>query len=237
MIARSLVIIALVIAGTIATLAQLDQQTRISPGYSALVPAISSGNAARERSKIALRLGNREQALKDAQTQIRFRPMPAESLSTLALAALETGNAEMASAALGAASQRGWREPVSQLASGQAALRQGENAVAAQRISALLATGKLTDPAIALLNELLTQPDGRAAFARQVASRGYWQSNSLLPIYRTVDKRQWAQTLALALENGAELDCRALSALTQAYQKDGRGEEAELFQQPNCMAD
>ncbi len=128
------------------------------------------------------------------------------------------------------------RDPVSQLASGQSALQQGEYAIVAQRISALLATGELREPAMALLIELLKQPDGRAAFAEQLASPGYWQANSLLSIYRVVDKGQWAQTLALAQEKGAELECGRFKALAQAYENDGRGAEAALFMPANCRA-
>ena len=236
MIVRAFFILTILAVGIVATLAQMDQSSRLSPAYARFVPEAFSGNAARERSKLALQLGDSERAAKEARAQVLLRPMPAESLSVLALSALAAGDIDMASEALGAASQRGWRDPVSQLASGQSALQQGEYAIVAQRISALLATGELREPAMALLIELLKQPDGRAAFAEQLASPGYWQANSLLSIYRVVDKGQWAQTLALAQEKGAELECGRFKALAQAYENDGRGAEAALFMPADCRA-
>ncbi len=234
MIVRALLIVGLLAAGVLATFAQLDQQSRISPAYAGFVPELFSGNAARERSKLALQTGDGQRSVQEARTQVSLRPMPAESLSVLALAALTTGDGTMASEALGAASQRGWREPISQLASGQAALQQGEFAIVAQRVSALLATGELREPAMALLAELLEQPDGRTAFANQIASTGYWQSNALVPISRVVDKGHWAQTLALAQDSGAELDCRRLQALANVYRNDGRAADVALFWRADC---
>lgn len=220
----------------IATLAQLDQQTRIAPQYAAMVPPDFSGNAARERSKLALNLGNPSEALAEARKQLALRPMPAESLTVLALAALDAGEADTARKALESASRRGWREPISQLASGEAALKQGANAVAAQRITALLATGNLEEPALGLLTRLIQTPEGRAAFAERLAAYGRWQNNALLSAGRFADPVDWARTLALAMQKGATFKCERLRLLAQSYHREGHEEAAALFWPGNCPA-
>ena len=229
MIARALVLVSTLVVAVVATLAQLDQQSRLSPAYAAIVPDSFSGNAARERSRIALKLGEGQRAEDAARVQVSLRPMPAESLSILALAAVQAGDIEMARDALGAASQRGWREPVSQLASGQSALEQGQYAIVAQRIHALLATGRFTEPAHALLAQLVATPQGRAAFAEQLAGAGRWQNGLLTSAYDSVEPADWAQTLALAQQRGATFERAQLESLVKRYRRDGREEDIALF--------
>ncbi len=234
MIGRAVIIVIALAIAILATLAQLDQQSRAAPLYGAFVPDAMSGNAARERSKIALQLGDDETALAEARTGVSLRPLPAESLSVLALAALAAEDADTARDALGAASQRGWREPISQLASGQSAFDQGEYVITSQRINALLATGALTDPALALLADLVAVPGGREAFARQMVGAERLRGNVITSAYDAVDPLDWAKTLALADENGADLRCGALSRLANRYRRDGRADEVALFWPERC---
>ncbi|MGB3797164.1 MAG: hypothetical protein WA957_12760 [Alteraurantiacibacter sp.] len=234
MIARIFIILVVLAATVAAIFAQLDQQARLSPTYAALVPASLSGNAARERSKIALLLGDGARAQEEAVAQIALRPMPAESLSVLALGALQAGDSDTARTALRAASQRGWRDPVSQLASGQSALEQGEYTIVAQRINALLATGELREPAILLLADLIKSSEGREAFADRLASSGRWQSDVLGRAYDAVTPAYWARTIALAQSKGAAFDCARLESLSDRYRRDGHDEELALFQSANC---
>lgn len=226
-------LVALALAA-LATLAQLDQQSRLTPGYAMFVPQTFSGNAARERSKLALQLGQPGVALGEAREQIALRPMPAESLTVLALAALDAGDADTAREALGAASRRGWREPIAQLASGEAALQQGEYAIASQRIAALFATGNLRDTAMSLLARLLETPEGREAFAERLAAFGRWQNNVILAAAGALDAEQWSDTLARAQAKGAELDCNRLRQLAERYGREGKDAAAARFWTGSC---
>lgn len=234
MIGRIVVIALCGILALLAVFTQLDRQSRLTPHYALMIPDAFSGNAARERSKMALVAGQADRALAEAQTQVALRPMPAESLTVLALAAVAAGDETMAREALGAASRRGWREPVSQLASAQAAVEQGEYAIASQRIVALLSTGNLREPALDLLSRLLEHPEGREQFADRLTAFGRWQGKALLPIYRATDPADWAATLELAQERGAQLDCPQLARLAEAYRRDDLEEDRALFWPGNC---
>lgn len=236
MIFRIVFTLGLALLGLAVTFAQLDQQSRISPAHAAAVPDLFSGNAARERSKLALQAGLPEVALAEAQTQVALRPIPAESMTTLALAALANEDAGLAEQALGAASQRGWREPISQLASGESALQQGAYGVASQRIVALLSSGNLQEPAYALLARLLETPEGRAAFAERLVAFGRWQDNSLAPASRIGNPANWAQTLSLAQAEGAHFDCNRLRTLANWYDRQRLAEERAAFWPGNCPA-
>lgn len=219
--------LALIMAVT-AGLAQVDQQARISPHLATLLPDSFSANAARERSKLALQLGEGESALAEARLGIALRPVPAESLTVLALAAIQAGEQELARDALGAASRRGWREPVSQLASGEAAFAQGEFTIAAQRGVALLSTGNLREPAYELLARLVAVPEGRHAVAERLASFGRWQTGAIGPVASVAAADDWATTLAEAQELGAQLDCGRLRQLARAYHRREEDEAAAL---------
>lgn len=205
----------------VALFAQLDQQARLSPQFAFAVPDRFSANSARERSQLALSLGDADAALEDAQLQVSLRPMPAESLSLLGLAAVSVGDAEQAREALGAASRRGWREPVSQLASGRAALSQGNYAVAAQRAIALLSTGSLEQPVRLLVAELVTTPEGREAMAAALADFDRWPRGFILIGSEDADPEDWSQTLGLAAAKGADLPCFRMRGLASRYRQLG----------------
>jgi len=216
-------------------LTQIDRQSRFTLYYGSLLADAFSGNAARERSKMALVTGQADVALAEAQTQVALRPRPAESLTVLALAAVAAGDETIAREALGAASRRGWREPVSQLASAQAAFEQGEYAIASQRIVALLSTGNLRGPALDLLSQLLDHPEGREQFADRLAAFGRWQENSLMAVYGATDPANGAETLALAQERGAQLDCNRLAMLADAYRRHGLDADRARFWPGRCV--
>ncbi|RIV82128.1 hypothetical protein D2V07_18280 [Aurantiacibacter zhengii] len=174
-------------------------------------------------------MADTEVAVEEAQTQVGLRPMPAESLTVLALASLQAGDAETARKGLEAASQRGWREPISQLASAQSALEQGAYPVASQRIVALLSTGNLREPALGMLAELITIPRGREIMAARIAGPGRWQVSTITQAQKFVDPNDWAATLALASRKGATLPCAPLQLLQTRTEREGEAESAEVL--------
>jgi len=219
---------ALVVSAVVA-LVEFDQQSRLSPSYAVLVPDAFSGNAARERSKLALQIGSADIAVAEARTQVSLRPMPAESLTILALASLQSGDQETARKALESASRRGWREPISQLASARGAFEQGAYEIASQRVVALLSTGNLRDSALALLAQLVALPEGREAMASRMASFGRWQGNTLTQAADFANPDDWAATVSLAIAKGAELPCEQLRRLGEKYSREGHDAAANVI--------
>lgn len=234
MIGRWLFRLLLVSVAVLAALVQLDQQAGRDPAYAALVPPAFSANAARARTGAALQAGQGEAALAEARQQLSLRPLPAEGLTLLSLAALGADERQLALASLDAASRRGWREPISQLASGEAALQQGQHAIAAQRAAALFATGSFPDQALGLLARLLATEQGRAAFATQLARPGHWQTNTLAGATAAVPPEQWADTIARAQALGADLPCARLRQLAESYRGAGEDEALARFWPGGC---
>ena len=224
--ARVLFILIAIALAAVVALAQIDRQSRLSPGYAAMVPAAFSASAARARSKLFLQLGDTQSALAEARNQILLRPMPAESLTILALSTLQSGDAETGRLALEAASRRGWREPIAQLASGQGAFAQGAYDIASQRVVALLSTGNLAGEALALNRQIVALPEGREATARSMARFARWDANALILASDVAEPRDWAATIAMALENGADLSCSNLQRLVTKYRRTGDDDAA-----------
>lgn len=214
--------------------AQLDRQSMEDPSYAPLVPSAFAANASLARSQLALAAAQPDKALEEARRLVRLRPMPATSLSTLAAAAAAAGDEDLAVEALGAASRRGWRDPLVQLTSGESALRQGEYQIAAQRTAALIATGDFRELALDLLGRLVATPEGRTAFAERMAQFGRWQDNTIVSAADVAAPMDWAMTLAEARSQGAELDCGRLRRLAEMYRRRGEGAAADLFWPGSC---
>ncbi len=183
---------------------------------------------------MALQAGQPEIAVAQARQQIELRPMPAESLTVLALASLQGGDTETARAALEASSRRGWREPISQLASGQGALEQQQYEIASQRVVALLSTDNLTESALALLGGLVTVPEGRQAMANRMASFGRWQDKTLVPASGVAAPDDWVATIVLAVDQGADLSCSRMERLASRYERIGEVAAAEKISAIAC---
>lgn len=222
----------------VAVLVQLDQQSRSDAVFAPAVPEPVSANASRVNSRALLLAGDAEGALSQARTHLHLRPLPAESLTTLALAAAANEDEATLIAALEAASTRGWREPVAQMASGQSALETGEYDIAAQRIIALLSTNELREQAYFLLGQLIESPEGREAFAGRLGTFGRWQAGLLRPgALESLDLQNWAQTIAMAQAKGAQLPCDRLAILAENYERAGEVEAANLFWNEDCQSD
>lgn len=221
MIGRLIWWVVIVAIAVIASFAQIDRSSRFNPSLAPLVPSAFSGFAAAQRTRLAIAAEQPELALAEATALVKARPLPAENLELFAIAAAMNGRTEQSIAAIEAASLRGWRAPIVTQAVAQAALEQGEYDSAAQRISALLATGSARDAALTLANRLLTTPEGQAAFARRLAAPGHWQGNALPRLADVVPASGFSATLALAAEQDADLDCGRLASVIQRYEREG----------------
>jgi hypothetical protein len=218
----------------IACFAQLDRASRTQPQLAAAVPEVFRGFAAERLTQIALAARDGAAANREVRLLIRSRPLPAEHLRLLSQAAALAGDTPRSLSALEAASIRGWRDPVAQFAAAQAALLQRQHAAAAQRIAALFATGSLPEQTPALAAELLADPAGQAAFARQLATPSRWPGNALTPLAEAVPPAALARTLGLAQGAGAMLPCDRLAVLARRYQAEGQEAAANLFWPGTC---
>lgn len=237
MIGRIVWALALAALAVIACFAQLDRAARSQSQLAAAVPAMFRGFAAERLTQMSLAARDGPAANSEARLLIAARPLPAEHLRLLSQAAALEEDTPRSLAALEAASMRGWRDPVAQLAAAQAALLQRQPEAAAQRIAALFATGAFLDETPALAAQLLAEPAGQAAFARQLANPARWPGNAIAPLAGAVPPAQLAQTLALASEFGADLPCDRLAAIAQRYRNERHEQAAALFWPGDCPPD
>ena len=234
---KRLVWFALLAAVALVTIgAQADRQSRHMPQLAAMVPAPFRGFAEQRLAEQAVMAKNGPAASRHATALVRNRPLPAEHIVLLSQAAALEGDNPSALAALAAANLRGWRDPVVQFTAGQAALAQGQHEAAAQRLAALFATGALPEQAQVLLAQLLVEPQGRAAFAEQLAAGTRWQRNVLAPAAGTANPEDLAQTIALAQARGAEFSCEQLARIARGHEATGHAAAAQRFWPGECPA-
>lgn len=228
---------ALALVALFAVLAQLDRSSRFHPQLASLVPQALSGFAAEQRTRAAIAAEQGSIAVAEARGLIAHRPLPAEHLTLLSLAATLEDDRGLALAAMEASTTRGWREPIAQFASARAALDSGQVDIAAQRITALLSTGALPEQASTLLAELIATPEGRSAMAIRYAATGRWQANSLTSALPAADPADAALLVREALEAGAGLPCDRLAILAAAYQSEDLQDDRALFWPGDCPSD
>ena len=198
-------------------LAQLDRASATRQTLSTLVPGPFAATAGGVAAKRHLVDGDHGQALVAARENLLIRPVPAESLTTLALAYSATGQREPAIAAMEASIQRGWRDPVAQLTAGGAALKAGQYDAAAQRVAALLATGKLPREAWMLFAALARTDEGRQAIALRYAAPGQWQRNTWRRAAQSLQPVAFADLAMRVQQAGGEVLCEDLSKVSAIY--------------------
>ncbi len=234
MIARSIWWAVLSIIAVVTVFAQLDRSTRFTPSYSVLVPQAFAGFAAERTAQRAVLAQEGEASLAAARALVAARPVPAEHLTLLAQAQIQAGQNDAAIATLEAATKRGWRDPLAQMAAAQAALADGAHEAAALRLNALFATGLVPDQSAAGLAILLTSEGGREAFAQRLAGEGRWQDALLNRVRNEIAPADLAPTLALAQEQGAELSCGVLQRIADQYSEAGLIAEAQMVDPGAC---
>lgn len=145
----------------VATGVELDQQSRRHPERMWLVPEAFRSYA--QERLVTQRLASSEDAantLAEAKRLVARRPIPAESLSGLGIAAINAGDQRLGMAALQEAASRGWRDATAQLVIADVALSSGDDAIAADRIAALWKTRASDDITYQLTRRLLERPRG-----------------------------------------------------------------------------
>lgn len=215
---------------------QTDRRARYVPELAGAVPAGLGGFADEQRLRLSLTTGQGDiaQARVQAADLVQHRPIPADHLTNLAIADALAGDEAGAQAALETASRRGWRDPLPQIASAQAALDQRAYPLAAQRLAALLATGQLADQTQALLLRLVAVPEGREALARLYAGAGYWQPGAMRLLSGSAPPAQFADWTARIRRAGGDPDCAAVANAVERYGREGVAEAGRLFARSGC---
>lgn len=151
MIGRILWLTLLGVVAALTTILQLDFMSRRSPALAELVPEPFRNNAQAQIAKRAVMSDDAALGLAEAERLVRRRPLPAESLTLLAVAQAKAGKTEEASRTIQIAGQRGWRDPIAQEAILRLALEAGNKPEAARRYAALFVRDATPDR---LLEEL-----------------------------------------------------------------------------------
>lgn len=220
---------------SVTVLAQLDRSARFTPALAPFVPEAFAGFAAERNAQRAVLAQDGAPALAAARALVAVRPLPAEHLTLLAQAQLLAGEEAKAIATLEAATKRGWRAPLAQLAAAQAAIVDDDYEAAALRLNALFATDGVPDQAMATLAALLSSEGGRAAFAERLAGEGRWQRNLVARLDGAIPPTDLAPTLALAQQQGAQLPCATLARIAERYTREGFLAEAALLDPRACV--
>lgn len=206
---RALWIALMGVLAVIASAAEFDRSARRDPALAPLVPA-PFRNFAQERLTMAtVRSAGPEQALADARKLVRRSPLPAEHVSLLAIAEERNGARDRSGVLVQRAAQRGWRDPIAQQAMFAIALAAGQHREAANRLAALYAVQEDQAPLNDLTSQLQATPEGRSALAEALVAGGHW-TNGYLHAAVMTKASEARETIALALQKGANLDCGGL---------------------------
>lgn len=184
--------------------AQIDRQSRFDPEFSALVPDGFRGFSQVHLARAAMAGDNPQIAQDQTRELVRVRPIPAEHLSALAVAASVNGDEQTAIQALEAAASRGWREPVSQTAVVEASLLSGNYDQAAQRLIALWLVDNGQERLVNYTARLFETAEGRAAFSRFLPSSQGWRRNFVAQMKGALDPEIIEQVISQAKDNSSQ---------------------------------
>ena len=212
---------------------QMDRQSRYDPAISSRVPVRFRSFA--QIHLVAEALDRREaDAFALARALVVKRPIPAEHLALLGLAAAGQGRPALAEQAIIVSAQRGWRVPMTQQAIALAAIEQGQSRAAADRLIALWRTD--SDPrAITLVTApVLEQREARTAFARSMAESPAVQAHFLEWGPANLDPALFADAVAQTVRVGGQVDCALLADAAQALMDRGLPAPAARLWQGPC---
>jgi hypothetical protein len=234
MIGRVIWYVTLAAVGLVTTAIQFDKQSEVAPALAPLVPGPLRNFAQTQIAAKAAESGDPAVAVAEAERLVRRRPIPAEYLSTLAVAQAKAGQVEAAGITIQIAGKRGWRAPIAQEAVLRLALDAGDQAEAARRYAALFLRKTTPDE---LLRELgpavLGEPGGagQRTMADIVAGGERWHESFLQRGPQVMPPPAFAAITARAIKQGAVFDCAALDQSVSAVeQRDAKA--AALLREP-----
>lgn len=212
----------LVFVAISATIVQFDRQSRRSPDLVRYVPSWFNGNAQAMRAITALEEGHQREAVIAAARLVAVRPVPAENITLVALAAANAGGATLANQAISEAARRGWRDPTAQTSMLAAALAQGDATTAAQRLDALLRIAQPSSATDDGFAALAATDVGRKALVQRLNKGPPWIAVLLQRGPTIMSAGAFSSLLQEARHEGIAFDCAELAKSTVALLRLGQ---------------
>lgn len=233
MMARIAWLATLVAIGVITAFLQLDRQSEATPALAALVPDPLRGYSQAQIAGRATEGDNAALALAETRRLVRRRPVPAESLTLLAVAQTKAGEPEQAGLTIQIAAQRGWREPLSQEAVLRLAVAAGDKPEAARRYAALFlraATSNdlLRELAPAVLDE--TGGPGQQTLTDIVAGTDRWNDNFLRRGVQVMPAEAFTDIATVTIARGSRYNCAAMAQVIKALSQRDPAQADRLVQ-------
>lgn len=214
--------------------AELDRATLRNPALAPLVPTPFRSFALGPLVDRAIDAGDVEAAQARASALVKARPIPAESLSKLGLAALAAGDQSRAVGALALSAQRGWRDALAQRVTAASAIEVGEWGVAADRTAALWQTGKAGDLDAELTRQVVGNPTARPAFLKRIALYPLVVGDFLAWAGSNLSSDLLGASVTSLRTAGARLDCGAIQDQSARMVGEGRVPQAAALWYGAC---
>lgn len=213
MIGRLIWLTALAGIAVLTTALQFDIKARSAPQFATVVPEPLRDYAQVRIVQKALAGDNTDEAVAEAEKLVRRRPLPAEYLTLLAAAQEKAGQREAAAQTIQLAGQRGWRDPVAQLAVLRLALAAGDRPEAARRYAALFLRGETPDKLIEELGPaVFGGPDqtARDTMVAVVVGGQHWHDAFLRRGSRLMPPAAFSAITVESMRRGAVFNCKVL---------------------------
>lgn len=215
---------------------ELDREARRRPELAPYVPAPARGFAWPALVERALVADDMPLARSSAISLVAARPVAAENLASLAIAANVAGDARLAATALALGAGRSWREPIAQASAAEAAMAAGDWASALPRVAALWSTGSRGPEVAAALNRIIARPAGRSEAVAWLADKRLERDRYLAWGSEVLDPANHGAVVAGAIERGARFDCEELALASQRALTRGSAAGARAMWQGPCAA-
>lgn len=217
-----------------AGLIQLDRSSYQDTSLSLYLPLAFKDFSLAQESLQDLERGRADQALSKAERFLFKHPIPAESLTVLAIVQAKNENFTMASRAITLSAQRGWREPTAQRAIITSASKEQQWGVVANRLVALWKTNSGKSIAEEMTPLSINRLEVMQIFAKRLGDHPPWNEKFLGWAIKQPPNPSVVKILELASKNGVRFRCRRIWSLTQRYLEYGHDDLADRAWRAQC---
>ncbi|MXO67027.1 hypothetical protein [Altericroceibacterium endophyticum] len=201
--------------------AQLDFATRDDPEWGQYVPTTFRNYTYVTQTQQALKEGRSQDAFQHAQDLVSARPIPAESLSALAISADLVARPGLAQQAVWHAAERGWRDRLSQFALLQVAAQGEDWPVAAQRSEALWRRSVPLETLIPWLELQIAVPAARDALMDRLAGAPDYRDFLILRSGNKLSSPAYVTLIQAVGKRKLAVDCAGLGQAANRLRHDG----------------
>ncbi len=206
----------LALLGLGATLAQMDIMGSTRVDVAERVPHFMRFFSYRRLLGQALEGSDKQAAFALAREQLEANPVPAEPLSAFGVLAIENNQPDLAMRAFSLASQRGWRDSITQQVAANYALEANQPEAAAQRLDGLLrSTGHIDDTYGPLIQEIMARPAFRDEVTRRYLQGPPWADEFFDWVMAHVDSSVVLDWTASVRKMGGSVPCNRLDTVAR----------------------